>query len=203
MRYLKPMAASLLVAAFATTAPDTADAGAHFDKADVMTFDGVDVGQATLRRTLRGITLKLDTSELEPGHAYSLWWVIFNNPNACAGGPGDCVGDDLATPAVEGSMMSAAGRIAKNNGRATLRAFLPVGFMHSGEGRQVRGPGLQSLFGAEIHAVLRTHGEAAEDPLEVVSQLSTLNGACNVECANVQFAVFPPRTNGTSLDNGD
>lgn len=193
MRVLKIMTVPVLATAFALSMPGTPAAHGYYARAKVMTFDGAMVGRALLKRDSSGISVDLRSRGLEPGHSYSLWWVIFNNPKACAGGPGGCLGSDLANPDVEGTMMNAAGRIADQYGRMRVRAFLPVGFMHSGEERQVRGPGLQNLHGAEVHAVLRTHGEAAADPLDVVSQLSTLNGVCNTPCANVQFAVFPPR----------
>lgn len=41
----------------------------------------VERGDGTARATIR--------SQVEPGHAYTLWWVIFNQPEACDGPCGD------------------------------------------------------------------------------------------------------------------
>jgi hypothetical protein len=47
---------------------------------------------AIQQRGYYSITTSLQTSGLTPGHQYTLWWVIFNNPTACVDG---CGSDDL------------------------------------------------------------------------------------------------------------
>lgn len=176
---------------------------AKHDKADVNTFDlpdgtaadGHKVGEATLKRSKDGVRVEIDTTELGAGNAYTVWWIIFNNPDACDldGVPG-CQGNDLG--AVEGSVMNATGRVADADGNAQFTAFLPVGFMHteppSGNIRQVFGPGLQNLKGAEIHVVIRCHGPWSGD----FEQISTLFGDCVDPdavsgCYDAQAAAFP------------
>ncbi len=44
---------------------------------------------ARLTRTDSGVGYNLRTSGFEQGHATSIWWVIFNNPEHCADGMGD------------------------------------------------------------------------------------------------------------------
>lgn len=185
-------------------------------KADVFTFFNADgtpaagdvVGKATLKRSKEGVNLTVHTSNLDPGNAYTIWWVIFNNPGACS--PAGCSDSDFPTADVEASVMHATGRVADSDGNSRLSAFLPVGYMHtnpsSGNGRQLFGPGLQNLKGAEIHIVIRCHGPS-NGPFGDTEQLSTFFGDCiNDEgddiCFDAQAAVFPlPRSNDEDSDS--
>jgi hypothetical protein len=54
--------------------------------------DAVLGAYAVQQRGYYSITVNLHTSGLTPGHQYTLWWVIFNNPSACVDG---CGSDDL------------------------------------------------------------------------------------------------------------
>jgi hypothetical protein len=176
--------------------------GGQTSMADVFTFflpdetpaAGDIVGQAQLTRTNQGINLTVDTTLLDTGAAYTLWWVIFNNPVACD--PAGCSDADFGTAAVEASVMSATGRVADGTGNTTFSAFLPAGFMHtepvSGYGRQLFGPGLQNAAGAEIHIVIRCHGPWSGN----VEQISTFAADCNNAaspsgCYDAQAIVFP------------
>jgi hypothetical protein len=154
------------------------------------------VGWARLHRSGNGARLSLKTTRLGPGSAYSVWWVIFNNPEAC--GDDGCDGGDFPNPEVEASVMNATGRVADENGNALFAAFLPAGLMHTnpdrGNVRQVFGPGLQNVAGAEIHIVVKCHGEASGNP----EQLSTVDADCVADdgmggavCFDAQAAVFP------------
>jgi len=171
--------------------------------ADVLTFfledevtpaAGDMVGTAQLSRTAEGVNVTINTTALTPGAAYTIWWIIFNNPSACD--PAGCGLADLGTAAVEGSVMNATGRVADATGNATFSAFLPVGFMHtepaSGNGRQLLGPGLQNPTGAVIHVVIRCHGLWSGN----IEQISTvagdcLNAASPTGCYDAQVIVFP------------
>lgn len=174
-------------------------AQAQSSKANVFVIDsGEVVGKARLHRSKEGVNLTIKTSGLVPGDAYSVWWIIFNNPGACAAG--GCSGADLGNPDVDGAVMNATGRVANSYRKTTFSAFLPVGFIHtnpaSGNVRQPFGPGLQNLRGAEIHVVIRSHGMAIEHdlPTDDVEQISTLFGDCGVDevnCFDAQAAVFP------------
>ncbi len=46
-------------------------------------------GKSTLIRNKNGITMTYNTSGLTPGHTYTIWWLIWNNPENCAV-PGAC-----------------------------------------------------------------------------------------------------------------
>ncbi len=199
-----PAVAAEVNANFDAVATAVNDLGGQTSMADVLTFfledevtpaAGDMVGTAELKRTAEGVNLTIDTTALTAGAAYTIWWIIFNNPGACT--PLGCGNDgaDFGNPAVEASIMNATGRVADANGNATFSAFLPVGFMHtepaSGNIRQLLGPGLQNVQGAEIHVVVRDHGLSTGD----IEQLSTLLGDCNTSgptgCFDAQFAAFP------------
>ena len=185
-------------------------AQAKDSKTDVFTFFNADgsraegdvVGEATLKRSKEGVNLTVHTTALDPGYAYTIWWVIFNNPAACDPVAG-CSDADFGTAEVEASVMNATGRVADSDGNAWFSAFLPAGFMHTNpsslNGRQLFGPGLQNVKGAEIHIVVRCHGPST-GPFGDTEQLSTFNGDCLIIdddgvmvdiCYDAQAAVFP------------
>jgi hypothetical protein len=59
----------------------------------------VDGAFSTVQRGYYSVTIGLHTSGLTPGHAYSVWWVIFQNPGLCVDGCGD---DDINNAAWTG-----------------------------------------------------------------------------------------------------
>ena len=161
-------------------------------------------GVALLTRTKDGVKVKVFTSALVSGDAYTLWWVIFNNPENCAQAPGYCTAGDFGTPEVRSSQVYAAGAIAAEPGVANFSAAL--GERSTPKGVQVRfGPGLLDAEGAEIHVVVRTHGRV--DPEFLTAQLTTFGG-CNpgpdpAGCMNVQAARFDPVDDGDDYYNDD
>ena len=167
------------------------------------TSDAIPGTVSTLVRRAGGVSLSVDTLGLNPGEVYTIWWVIFNNPSACS--EGGCVGPDLSNPETEATVGYATGEIADENGMATFRAVLAVGDNSFALGNDagfpfelvLPSPGLSDPFGAEIHAVLRTHGPALDDPS---SQLDSFNDGCNPECFNVQAALHYP-ADAWSLDD--
>jgi hypothetical protein len=179
-------------------------AQAQTSHGDVFTFMNADgtpaagdvVGSATLHRSHDGVRLHASTTWLNAGSAYSVWWIIFNNPDAC--GDDGCTDADFGNPAVEASVLNATGRIAGGDGSATFSAFLGVGQIHtnpaSGTLRHPFGPGLQDVRRAEIHVVIRSHGPATGNP----EQISTLFADCFADdgmggmvCFDPQAIVFP------------
>lgn len=155
------------------------------------------VGSATLKREKNGVRVEIETSELVDGDAHTVWWIIFNNPDACAG---DCGMVDFGTPAVNAAVLHATGGVADEFGDATFNAFLPLGLIRlnrteTSRGRHRLGPGLQNPKGAEIHMVIRTHGEASTGAA-LIEQMSTFGGLCDPitdePCEDVQVAIFSP-----------
>jgi hypothetical protein len=146
-------------------------------------------GAATLFRSKQAVEMRVATSGLDPNAAYTVWWVVFNNPGACSA-PG-CGADDLGNPDVRASVFYAAGFVTGQDGTGNVSAHTEAGALPLGIDIEVGG-GLEpgNGFGAEIHLVVRTHG--AIHPGLVHEQIGTFNGGCNPTCANKQAAVFPP-----------
>ena len=141
-------------------------------------------GQARLQRLADRVVLNLRSSELEAGAVYTVWFVVFNNPEYCDGA---CGADELGDPDVVTSVLWGNGRLINQSGLGSFTATLQE---NNAPGEIISGPGLLDAQGAEIHAVLRTHG--APIPSQLHEQLTTLAGGCDVNtCANQQFAVFP------------
>lgn len=169
-------------------------AAAQPTNAEVRTLPapGEVVGEARLVRTDDGASFTFATTGLTPGHAYTIWFVAFNNPENCTGG---CGADDLSNPAVQGSSLWAAGHFVGGSGRSTFSGHRAVGDA-ADPGKGEVGPGLLDAHGAEIHLVLRTHGERI--PGLADDQIDSFNGGClsgepnEGQCQNVQFAVFLP-----------
>ncbi|MBT8305793.1 MAG: hypothetical protein KJN85_02535 [Maribacter sp.] len=167
-------------------------------------------GTSTLHRNKNGITVNFKAENLHPG-AYTIWWVIWNEPQNCIT-PGACVEDDFGNPvAVEVEVMYAGGHVVGNNGKGNFSAHLNAGddspeSMNTSFGfPSVGGLRVGNTFDAEIHVVLRTHGPSV--PGVVNEQISSYRGGCdnpflyapftvypNVigECADIAAAVFPP-----------
>ena len=173
----------------------TTDVFTFFLPDEVTPAAGDTVGTASLTRTAEGVNVVIDTTMLTAGAAYTIWWVVFNNPAACD--PAGCTGADLGVAAVEGSVLNATGRVADANGEASFSAFLPAGFIHTNPAsenvRHAFGPGLQNVAGAEVHLVVRCHGMATGNP----EQISTLFGDCATGagpsgCFDAQAMVFVP-----------
>jgi hypothetical protein len=151
-------------------------------------------GAATLFRSKQGAEMRIATSGLAENSAYTVWWVVFNNPAACTGG---CGADDLGNPAVRAAVFYAAGFVTAGDGIGTedgtgnVSAHMEAGALPLGIDVEVEG-GLEpgNGFRAEIHLVVRTHGTI--NPGMVDQQIGSFNGGCNPTCANQQAAVFLP-----------
>jgi len=147
--------------------------------------------EATLDVTPDSATVWFVTRDLPPGHAVTLWWVIFNNPSMCSDGV--CGEDDVLPPPGNTkagvSLGYADGWTVDANGRAVLFDRREVNDMSGIE----FGPGLTHPLRAEIHLVLRSHGPVI--PGRLGEQISTLLGGCDPEpphqpCQDLQFAIF-------------
>jgi hypothetical protein len=144
-------------------------------------------GAASLYRTSQSVRAALSTSGLEANGAYTVWWVVFNNPAACAT---NCGASDLSNPEVRASVLYAAGFLSDGSGTANVTAQLAAGTPPNGA-NVVRGNGLDpgNGFGAEIHLVVRAHG--APIPGQVAKQISTFDASCTT-CSNKQAVPFAP-----------
>ncbi len=184
-------------------------------RADVIRFSDMEVvegARAGLLREADGIRTRVHTAELAHRDVITLWWVIFNNPEACADGA--CGEADLfdgsdGPTGVEPSCLYADGSVVGGNGGARFHDRLSVGeprdscidfFVDAVEGLEGRDHGLTNPAGAEVHLVMRSHGPVL--PGMVQEQRSTFAGGCQEflgagvdeleagQCSDQQFVVF-------------
>lgn len=167
-------------------------------------------GTSTLHRTNNGITVNYKTTGLTPGYAYTLWIVIWNNPENCAT-PNQCNDLDFALAnLVEVDVLYGNGNVVGDDGVGNFSARLNEGddseSINALFGLPPAG-GLQSgnSFGAEVHFVLRSHGPKI--PGQVSEQIGGYLGGCTDpfaippfteipdsvgECGDIEFAIHAP-----------
>ena len=154
--------------------------------ADASEIDG---SYSQLIRIKDAVAMEISTIELEADAPYTAWWVVFNTPQGCSEA---CNEDDIfdadgnmsLNPEANISILFADGAMSDADGNASFSATLPEGRTL---GEVLAGPGLTDAKGAEIHLVVRYHGEF--DAARAYEQLSTFEPTCEA-CADVQFVVY-------------
>lgn len=193
---------ALFAAVLAGAAP--AEAATLHQTSDVYSFESgltaVAGASASLVRTANGISFTLDTSELKPGHGYTVWWVVFNDPQYCTDpllsgmrcGIGDLNAPEFGLngdPRAQSTILRAAGHVVGEQGRAGF-----AGHLRAGERSDtVLGPGLLDVTGAEVYLDVLDHGPV-DHPRNVDNQIHTFitePGSCNGGCIDDQLAGFP------------
>lgn len=164
--------------------------GATRTTSDVIAFaDGSVRGESTLLRTNQVIGMVLATTGLEPG-AYTNWWVVFNNPEACVNGPGHCGEADAdfepGGPA-EFGFTWAAGHLVGPSGRGNFASYLEEGVQLWDDDLNP-GEVFEDARTAEINLIVRYHG--APQPGHIYEQTHTLQPELGLE-ADLQFVVHP------------
>lgn len=219
--------AALIALLAALSAPASADGGNRvvFQSADVVEFFGPDPdpnalvlrGGAWLKRSRNHVDGRVMAQVEKAGYAYTVWWVIFNNPGACVDG---CNGEDLGNPDVRGAVYYGNGAISSSDGMgggvinidvSTTAARIPVGtfrlddvlpepvFFRRG---LARGNGMR----AEIHLVVDEHSGPAKDGTQSwVPDLTTTDfpGIPVLGASNHRAVVFPPIAGGSHDDDSD
>lgn len=162
----------------------------------------VEASWSKLTRTDDSVAMELHTNGLEPGAVYTVWWVVFNNPDACSAAvDGDpavavCGADDVnnADGDLDPTMLAristvwATGGVADANGEISLSAVLSEG---EAPGELRFGPMmLEDARSAEVHLVLRSHSQPDMDRL--ASQLTTFEDSGCEACVNAQYTIFMP-----------
>lgn len=157
-------------------------------------------GAGILRRNPRGVEASLHMTGLAPDSAYTVWWVIFNDPDECTV---PCGPDDVG--AGVGQVFHATGYVTGADGVANVSASLARGSIAEGVSRrsdvaEAADPktenGLRAPFRAEIHLVAaRNHGPLING--RVAEQIGTIGGGCDVfACTDEQAVAFLPVTVG-------
>ena len=145
---------------------------------------------STLITNDSGATMTLHTSEIPAGHAVTVWWIIFNNPEECLFGTGGLrcgEGDLFGNPDVDASVVYAAGHVVGRSGRSNWGGWIGVGDTQDA----LFGPGLLNPLGADIHLIVHDHGVV---PADQVAENIRSFGSCfppvAADCSNadIQFA---------------
>jgi hypothetical protein len=144
----------------------------HPSQGDVREVEGA---HAELFTTEDDVTVIFRTSDLEPGHVYTAWWVVINNPENCADSP--CTAADiLGNPnSVNSEVAWADGILVTEKGNMMFAAYLAVGEVPGGW----FGNGVTNPLGAEVHIVIHDHGLLI--PEMAGTMLDSLRGGCTDE----------------------
>jgi hypothetical protein len=163
-------------------------------------------GKSILTRTDAMITSTVEGANLTPGNAYTVWFVVFNNPAACS--DDECGEDDIFTDtglnedqvmAAQIGVGNATANIAKADGTAEFGAVLRSG-PYADTGHQLLFPaGLEgdalllddNTMGAEVHIIVQDHGQARGGP-QLLNQLTYSETGCTPYCEDIQFSVHKP-----------
>ena len=169
-------------------------------KALVGGLNGI-TGKSNLHRYENYIRANFKAENLYPG-AYTIWWVIWNNPDECDLGDFEdvCEEADFPLPGSEFNnvgveVMYAGGLVVGKNGKGNFKGRLYAGditpeSMNTSFGfPSVGGLAVGNTFGAEVHIVLRTHGPAV--PGLVNDQISSYAGGCDTPFAILPFTTYP------------
>jgi hypothetical protein len=173
---------SLLVAgsAFARAERQQAQVGWH-PQTGLAGPVGTDA-QATLVRRSDGVSFSFRTTDLRAGHAYTVWFVVINNPAACAATP--CSGPDIVlNPATDSQVTYGAGHVSGGAGRAAF-----AGSFHAGaiDGWLPDG-GMWDPMTAQIQLVLNDHGPV------IPSYLPEMTHTYRAGCTDASIPpIFPP-----------
>ena len=82
--------------------PLTAAGGQTLQASNIHDFDGFNLaGAATLTRTKQSATARISTTGLDQNAAYTIWWVVWNDPSQRLNG---CGSDDLQIAAIRSFM---------------------------------------------------------------------------------------------------
>jgi hypothetical protein len=93
---------------------------------------------ATLFNSGTRLTLNVIDRHLEANNAYSLWWVVFNDPSGCINGCGGPEFFDEVGPAGV-VIMNATGGVSSHLGNLVASAWVENGGANSGSGQVLAG----------------------------------------------------------------
>lgn len=192
------LAAAFLVVTLGMPLTASADPRSTYQTADFGRLsDGGVVGSAgTMIRSKKAVEVRLAMSGLDANSAYTTWWVLWNDPSACATDP--CTADDLLVPG--NSVFYAAGFVTDSSGTANLSVHLKSGKLPDGLTVLIPG-GLKkgNGFDAEMHMIVQWHGSIL--PGMVSEQIGMFEGACNPDCVDQIGIMFLPTGKGNDSDS--
>jgi hypothetical protein len=148
---------------------------------------------AQLIRRDGGLSFQLSTAHLRPGHAYTLWFVVINNPAACAASP--CSAPDiLLNPATQAQITYGAGHVVGDAGNGTFAGSFRVGSLPG----WLPNAALSAPRTAQVQLVLNDHGPVLKGYLP--EQIQSYRAGCTDASLP---AIFPPsaKADGTPGPN--
>ena len=127
---------------------------------------------------------------LQPDAAHTNWFVAFNRPERCFERCA-CGLDDLTNPFANVGVFYSTGRVTDAYGQATFTGETDYGELPDGFDQRPFPDLIRGVEqGAEVHVVVRTHNDVAEDPAEREGQLTTFNQGCGPDgCRDLQVSV--------------
>lgn len=155
----------------------------HAQQADQGNTGPVGGASATLVRNDNGFSYNFRAMSLLPGHAYTLWVVVVDNPAACASHP--CTGGDvLLNAGTGGQVFYGTGGVAGASGRAAFSGRVNEGELEGWLANRA----LTDARSAEIHLVLNDHGPKLS--AHMPDMIKTYRGGC---ADSSPFpGIFPP-----------
>jgi hypothetical protein len=152
-----------------------------------------DGATATLVRRPDGVSFSIRTAGLHPAHAYTVWFVVINDPSACAASP--CSGPDIIlNPATDSQVTYGAGHISGGSGRGGFAGSFQAGPIEG----WLPGGGLWDPMQAEIQLVINDHGP------KLTAYLPEMTHTYRAGCTEASIpAIFPAsaRADGTPGPN--
>ena len=178
---MKQLGTALFCMLFVMGTVDATSSKATFSATNLFAFGDPSQpvpGAATLIRTDYGLELSMSVTGLTPGHVYTVWWIIFNNPRGCEHpipGVSLCGGADQGGKHARSATLWAAGAIADEGGTAEFKAKLKRGALPKGLFVSPKGVGrLTRPHRAEVHVLGVRHPAATTlSPLGLVADALT------------------------------
>lgn len=148
--------------------------------------DVAESATATLVRTPQGVRYRIETRGLLSGNAYSVWFVVINDPSGCSAFP--CPGPEfIGNPALDAQVTwGRDGAVAQGEGVTRFGARIGAGPLLEG---WLPVQGLDDPMHAEIHLVLNDHGPVIDGMRH--EMLSTYRAGCS---DSSPFPAFFPAT---------
>lgn len=130
---------------------------------------------ARLVRTGEGVTFTFNARELNPGHVYTIWFIVVNDPHACATAPCTAADIILNPGGVDSDVTYGAGHVAGSSGQASFSGHISAGDLPG----SWFGNGFSNPRGGEIHLTLNDHGPLI--PHLADNMIHSYRGGCTGE----------------------
>ena len=135
----------------------------------------IDGSRVMLERSAAGAAMILETSELKPGHAITVWFVAIQSPENCESNPCSPMEAMGMVDKMNSVATNAGGTVVGSDGHIRVQGFLPVG--------AVAGNFYDTTFTApetsEYHIVVHDHGPLI--PELAADQITSFRGGCTAE----------------------